>query len=374
MTARNENDSFEIFIWNKNFETGILEIDKQHKKLVELLNKLANSLTQDKITEIEYAFEELANYAQYHFKSEEAVWHKYLDNEELIKEHEKSHNSFLPKIEKIKKQYQNKPIYDMLEAIVLFLIKWLSFHIINEDKRLTLIIQNLHKGETLENAKFIVDNRMNGSMKTLIKAILTMYNSISIKTIKLIRERKARIKAEKQLKRINKKLERLSITDQLTNLYNRRHFEELFDLQIKKAKEEDLEVKVILFDIDYFKRLNDTYGHIKGDEALKAVSKCIKKTCKRKTDFAFRVGGEEFVILVIDEQEDSAINLAEKLKTNIQELEIPNINSEVSKYLTVSMGVVSLKISNKDTRDSIMKLADNKLYNAKELGRNIISF
>ena len=254
------------------------------------------------------------------------------------------------------------------------MIRWLAFHIIDEDKRLALIIDSINNGKELNEAKLISDSQMGGSMKILVEAILSMYDSLSIKAINLIRERKARILAQKELRKINKKLEKLSITDQLTGLHNRRHFEEIFEQELKRAKRNNTIISLILFDIDYFKKLNDTYGHIQGDKALKSVAKCMKRVCKRANDFAFRVGGEEFAIVITNEESKTAIELCEILKKEIEEAQILNENSSVSKYLTISAGVVSKIPNDLDDIDSFSKIADERLYEAKELGRNLIIF
>ena len=368
-------EELEVFPWNKNFETGIKKIDEEHKTLVILLNKLANSLTQEKLTEVQETFVQLAEYADYHFKSEEKIWEEYFDKENSLFElHKESHNSFLPTIIKLQEKNKEQSFYDTAEEILLFLVRWLAFHIIDEDKRLALIIDSIKNGKKLNEAKLISDSQMSGSMKILVDAILSMYDSLSIKAIKLIRERKARIKAQKELRETNKKLEKLSITDQLTDLYNRRHFEELFEKELKEAKKNNTIISVILFDIDHFKKLNDKYGHIQGDKALKSVAKCIKKVCKKANAFAFRVGGEEFAILITDKESKSSLELCETLKQEIAEMKILNENSFVSNYLTISAGISSKTPEKFDTIDSFMKIADEKLYKAKELGRNLIIF
>jgi diguanylate cyclase (GGDEF)-like protein/hemerythrin-like metal-binding protein len=368
-------EELEVFPWNENFETGIQEVDEQHKTLVILLNKLANSLTQEKIAKVEDTFSQLAKYADYHFKSEEKIWEKYFDKRNLLfKSHKHSHDSFLPTVIELQEKNKDKPFYDTAEEILLFLIRWLAFHIIDEDKRLALIIDSINNGKELNEAKLISDSQMGGSMKILVEAILSMYDSLSIKAINLIRERKARILAQKELRKINKKLEKLSITDQLTGLHNRRHFEEIFEQELKRAKRNNTIISLILFDIDYFKKLNDTYGHIQGDKALKSVAKCMKRVCKRANDFAFRVGGEEFAIVITNEESKTAIELCEILKKEIEEAQILNENSSVSKYLTISAGVVSKIPNDLDDIDSFSKIADERLYEAKELGRNLIIF
>ena len=368
-------EELEVFPWNENFETGIQEVDEQHKTLVILLNKLANSLTQEKIAKVEDTFSQLAKYADYHFKSEEKIWEKYFDKRNLLfKSRKHSHDSFLPTVIELQEKNKDKPLYDTAEEILLFLIRWLAFHIIDEDKRLALIIDSINNGKELNEAKLISDSQMGGSMKILVEAILSMYDSLSIKAINLIRERKARILAQKELRKINKKLEKLSITDQLTGLHNRRHFEEIFEQELKRAKRNNTIISLILFDIDYFKKLNDTYGHIQGDKALKSVAKCMKRVCKRANDFAFRVGGEEFAIVITNEESKTAIELCEILKKEIEEAQILNENSSVSKYLTISAGVVSKIPNDLDDIDSFSKIADERLYEAKELGRNLIIF
>lgn len=125
-----------------------------------------------------------------------------------------------------------------------------------------------------------------------------------------------------------------------------------------------------MFDIDYFKKLNDTYGHDVGDKALKKVASCLKKYIKRGTDYIFRVGGEEFAIIVTNEDLENLINITKILQKELKKLAIINENSTVSKYLTISGGLVSLIPSLEDTIDTIMKKADERLYEAKEKGRD----
>jgi len=371
----NNLKEIEFFPWNENFETNIEEIDEQHKMLVELLNKLGNALLTENVQKMEKVFDELAKYADHHFYCEELVWAQYFDIESpLVKNHKKTHDSFIPKVLEIQESSKELGLQKILEDILLFLIKWLAFHIIDEDKRLSYIIRYMNEGNNQSEAIFKTDALMNGTMKKLVDTILDMYNSISSKAIDLIKERKARIKAEEELQKINKKLEKLSITDQLTNLYNRRYFEEVFDKNIRICIREKKYLGVILFDIDYFKKLNDTYGHQKGDIALKSIAKCMKEVTKRPTDYVFRLGGEEFCIVTSSDNQEEAYNLSKILHENIKELKIANKNSLVNEFLTISTGVVSIIPSKKDNLDSIMLEVDKKLYSAKENGRNRIIY
>lgn len=168
-----------------------------------------------------------------------------------------------------------------------------------------------------------------------------------------------------------KHVEYLSITDELTGLYNRRFFNLKIEEEINRAKRENNNFSFLIMDVDYFKQYNDTYGHQKGDFALERVANILKKRTSRGSDFAFRLGGEEFgIITTLDK--DKMIEFATVIKNEIEALHIEHYSSKVSKHLTVSIGIVSkngLDISNSDM---LYKEADDCLYEAKKLGRNSI--
>lgn len=176
--------------------------------------------------------------------------------------------------------------------------------------------------------------------------------------------------ASRKLKEVNKKLENASYTDSLTNLHNRRYFNMVFDREIKRAKRSKAQITFMMLDVDFFKQYNDTYGHIEGDNALKAVAKVLKSVLKRPSDFVFRLGGEEFGVLVTDIDEEDSAALAQRICTEIQNSEIPHSASKVSQYLTVSIGVVSCIADETLNEEDIIKQADKKLYEAKKSGRN----
>lgn len=172
----------------------------------------------------------------------------------------------------------------------------------------------------------------------------------------------------------NKKhIEKLSITDELTTLYNRRYFNLKFEEETSRAKRDKNTLCLILLDIDYFKQYNDTYGHQKGDYVLSEVAKVLKNKTNRASDFAFRVGGEEFVIIATIE-EDKILQYAASIKDEIENLKIEHIANKVSKYITASFGVVSIKETNTLTCHELYKKVDDNLYKAKEIGRNSIFF
>jgi diguanylate cyclase (GGDEF)-like protein/PAS domain S-box-containing protein len=170
----------------------------------------------------------------------------------------------------------------------------------------------------------------------------------------------------------NKKIvEYLSITDELTKLYNRRFFNTKFEEEINRAKRENNYFSLLIIDIDYFKEYNDTYGHQEGDSALSNVANVLINHTNRSSDFAFRLGGEEFGIITISEKE-KIIEFATHIKNTIEKLKIPHSKSIVSNYLTISIGITSRKGNDISTSAILYKEADDALYIAKNNGRNCI--
>ena len=193
---------FEIFPWNPNFETGIEIIDEQHKELVRILNKLAGHLAnRSEDIVLNKIFDELANYADYHFRTEEKIWSSNFHDDEWFSEHEKTHVSFIDEVVALKNNDNNKPLDDVVYDIVSLLSKWLAYHILDTDKRMAIVVLNLQSGKSLEESKIISNDTMSGTMNIVIQTVLTMYDTLSVRTLDLMREKSLRKKAEKDLKR-----------------------------------------------------------------------------------------------------------------------------------------------------------------------------
>jgi diguanylate cyclase (GGDEF)-like protein/PAS domain S-box-containing protein len=170
-----------------------------------------------------------------------------------------------------------------------------------------------------------------------------------------------------------KKIEQISITDGLTNIFNRRHFNEVLPKIIDSSKRNDEWVCFLLMDIDHFKQYNDNYGHQAGDEVLIEFAQCLKQNLKRADDLAFRLGGEEFGIVFKPENKQKALEFANSVKENIENLKIKHEYSSASEYVTASMGLVCKRATEINTMDELFKQADDLLYKSKKNGRNQIS-
>ncbi|QKF73611.1 multi-sensor domain-containing diguanylate cyclase [Aliarcobacter faecis] len=170
---------------------------------------------------------------------------------------------------------------------------------------------------------------------------------------------------------LEKELKKLSITDELTQLFNRRFFNLKIEEEINRAKRENKYLCLIILDIDYFKQYNDTYGHQKGDIVLQEVTKVLKSRTNRASDFAFRIGGEEFAIITNLEKEKIE-QFIYSIKNDIENLKIEHKSSKVSSYITSSFGALCKLGENIKNSDEFYKEADDNLYEAKKLGRNTI--
>lgn len=181
---------------------------------------------------------------------------------------------------------------------------------------------------------------------------------------------KLRIKNYLNLKIKNDMLEKLSMYDGLTNIRNRRYFDETFEKTFNEIKRDKKSLAVLMIDIDFFKPYNDNYGHGQGDETLRKVAKALEKTIKRASDFVARYGGEEFVILLKDINKDGVEAVANNLLNAVRELKITHEFSKIENYVTVSIGVSYYNSSSDITKLELLLKADETLYNVKNSGRN----
>ncbi|ACK70490.1 diguanylate cyclase [Gloeothece citriformis PCC 7424] len=182
-----------------------------------------------------------------------------------------------------------------------------------------------------------------------------------------------RSQAEAEKERLIAKLNRLSHIDNLTSLANRRSFDLYLKQEWNRHYRTQLPLSLILCDIDYFKKLNDTYGHQAGDECLKRVAKVLKKHTKRSSDLAARYGGEEFAIILPETDLEGAIFLAESIKDNIKSLRIPNSASLVKPFVSMTFGVATMVPTQHQSLDILISLADQALYRGKNNGRDQVS-
>jgi len=175
-----------------------------------------------------------------------------------------------------------------------------------------------------------------------------------------------------------KRIEELSVKDPMTNLYNRRKFNEVLETELyriqrhnKDIKADEINLYLFSIDVDFFKQYNDAYGHDKGDETLITIANVLQEHTKRHSDWTFRLGGEEFGFLMSSTDDaKKAVEYANKIRVAIEDLKILNAKSTVSQYVTISVGISIANNSCKYDKDLLYKRSDIALYQAKNSGRN----
>lgn len=183
----------------------------------------------------------------------------------------------------------------------------------------------------------------------------------------VLRDVTVRDRMERELQQVNEKLERLANTDSLTGLANRRHFMEVLNAEIERAERYDRALSLVLVDLDHFKEVNDSWGHLVGDEVLRATARVLESVC-RDVDLAGRIGGEELALILPETTEEGASTVAERVRSRIENLRHEAPDGEGFR-VTGSIGVAWLD-DDVHSREDLLRQADRALYRAKEEGRN----
>jgi len=270
------------------------------------------------------------------------------------------------------------------EALVIFLIAIgeflaLSFIIIRPVSIMSESLDNsvdehgTITGEIPINSKDefgVLANRFNNLRDQLNSANYALRTKIEAADEQLLTTNKQLTEQSRELQKINEELSQMAITDSLTRLYNRRHFENLMETEMAMSIRHGDINSIMIIDIDNFKNINDTYGHPEGDIVIKEVATILKKDM-RKTDIACRLGGEEFVVFCKRTTKEMSIATAEGLRRNISD-RVFSFNQELVK-ITVSIGITTFPGSTINSVDDFFKSADDALYYCKKNGRNQIA-
>ena len=185
-----------------------------------------------------------------------------------------------------------------------------------------------------------------------------------------VRDITFRKQTELALQEANRKLELIANLDGLTQIANRRRFDDYLSLEWQRHQREQNPLALILIDIDYFKRYNDSYGHQGGDDCLVRVAQAIAQVPQRPTDLVARYGGEEFVVILSNTDTQGALKVAQAIQDAIADLAIPHENSMISDHITLSLGVASLIPTSDQSLGNLIAYADQALYTAKKEGRD----
>ncbi|MBV8500656.1 MAG: diguanylate cyclase [Paucibacter sp.] len=179
---------------------------------------------------------------------------------------------------------------------------------------------------------------------------------------------RARVRAQLTIKLQADLLREMAFVDGLTGVHNRRHFDEQLEIEMQRAQRSRESLALLLADVDYFKRYNDAYGHLAGDDCLRRVARALKNCLRRPGDVLARYGGEEFACILPDTGMAGALSVAESMEAAVRALQMDHGQSEVAPFVSVSLGV-AVSSSGRSDAASLLSFADEQLYKAKAQGR-----
>lgn len=372
----------ETFVWGEDFLTGIASVDTQHHGLVELFNELSEALMTGHdldAGEAYLVFQRLLNYAERHFREEEELMRRSGLDTRHMRAHADLHHEF---VEQLRGMWSAKDTMShAAEVFLSFLTSWLGLHILGIDQSMARQMVRVRSGEDAAQAYEAETHPKDKSTDAMIRAMGTIYKVLSKLNLELStinRQLEQRVHQRTfeleqsilALVQANHKLEVYSHTDGLLNIANRKYFDQRLEEEWLRAIRSQQPVGLLMIDVDYFKRYNDTYGHQAGDACLKSVAKAAASGLARSTDLLARYGGEELVVVLPDTHLDGTYQVAQDICAAVAKLKIPHAGSGAAPYVTVSIGVASLNPPRVSSADRLVAAADQALYQAKKNGRN----
>ncbi len=371
----------EMFQWSKHFEVGVKEIDRQHKKLVEILNSVCTNICDvlhDPSTEehnVAQLISELVDYTVYHFEYEEKEYAHYFSGSDFFSKHKERHDNLVSVAAQFQSEYANNPKSFEIETFVSLLTLWLSEHILTEDMLMFTIISKLDDSNSFEEAVSLAKDEMEKTKNIIASTITSMMNVTTALSLNLRREIINRAKTEEALleeiairKKVEDKLKHLASHDQLTGLANRKLFQNLSNLALSYAKRNNSEQSILFIDLDGFKNINDNYGHQIGDDVLIVIANRLQD-CIRESDIVARVGGDEFVIYLGGRCSTyDTTEIANKIITSIS-MPIKLDGPKTSASVGASIGI-SIYPSDAKSVDSLIQKADIAMYAVKKSGKS----
>lgn len=370
---------FEIFPWNRNFETGLSEIDEQHKVLVDILNRLAWYFASD-VAELtaEHVLDELLSYAAYHFQCEEKIWQTALGDSEMAHNHHQTHQMFFTRIQALRQSDapQEKVLTDLFD----YLTRWLAFHILESDRRMAMVVKALEGGASLQEARGQVDSELSGSVSVLVTALLEIYGKLSASTIQLMREKMARQTAEHELQRLQnerfnrvledqasdhqKQVEFLAYSDALTGLWNRNGITRFIRELLERQYLEEDSAALVSIDLDNFHEINSRFGEEAADRLLGLLARRWLDALPADSALA-RMGGDELVLLLPDasqvESRLQALQLTGRLPFDLGG-GFASVSFSAGIVLFPDTGLGDLA----EDADTLLRQADQTLFRAKQ--------
>ncbi|MCP4993407.1 MAG: GGDEF domain-containing protein [Gammaproteobacteria bacterium] len=360
------------FLWDKHFVTGMVDVDDQHKILIDLINDFGGLISTGETiqkTEIDSILNKLAEYAKYHFQTEEIMMHKAKVDQRHLTQHCNAHQQFINDISMMYSQLSmDRPA--SATSLMEYLVYWLAYHILGTDQSLAKQISLIEDSMDPADAYNAIELDKESATEPLLIALNGLFRQVSernrdLTLLNQTLERRVEERTE-ELVAANIHLEQMAMTDQLTKLPNRRHAMQSLAKAWEFSYAHDVPLSLIMIDADDFKEINDNHGHDAGDQVLRSLSNQLMNSF-RTDDIVCRMGGDEFMVICHNTPLDGALYVAELARRSVAEMQV----SVGDGYWqgSISLGVAT-RNQHTATIESLIKAADNAVYTAKRQGRN----
>ncbi len=361
------------FHWGAHFETGLTEVDKQHHHLVDIINQFGNLLAENVVhsEDVNSLYNQLADYAIYHFKEEEKFMSEAKVDVLHMDRHIDVHKGFLDDVTSIYSSISMDNL-DQARTFLQFLMHWLAYHILGDDQDMASQVRAIQSGMSPKGAYDKLEQERDSSTAPLLEALNGLFEQVSIRNKELKKlneslEEKVALRT-KELSKANQHLEELALTDVLTGLPNRRYAIRCLSTHFEEALQKNSSLVCMMIDADHFKEVNDAYGHDAGDAVLIELAKTLQHSL-RNDDTVCRLGGDEFFIVCPNTDIEGGMHIAELTRKAVSELRVPTGGEPW--HGSISVGVAS-RLPDMKSYEELIKATDKGVYAAKDAGKNCV--
>lgn len=361
-------------VWTNEFECGMVLFDDHHRHLFDLINEYSATLDADGNAASENFHALITrtfDAATRHFAEEEKVMRDLGVDMRHVGKHCADHQQYIDQINSIwdGRHTMVSPVAALLD----FMDAWIRFHILDGDQVLVRQIKRLQAGENASAAYETEESAVDRINPTLVAAkrlhqLTAGHLEHLIKSNQLLEARV--MERTRELEAVNKRLEMMSCMDGLLGISNRTYFDERIKPEWRLARRHKQPISLVLIDVDFLRKFNETYGHLEGDNCLRSVARAAREALFRPTDILARYGGEEIVALLPNTTLDGARLVAERVKAIVDSYAIPHAASEVGSRLSISLGVATAEPDKGGEALTMFLQAESALMQAKKRGRN----